>query len=357
MNGAHIMTERPAHLTTRRILRSLIIALSSLLVFALAPAAALAQGSMDFGVEDVDEDDSDDADDGGDGGMDFGVEEVEEGSGDAVDGYKVAVIAVPSPALSREERIELQEEMRQKVSLDVDYQPTNSEQALQELELSGIAECVPDSLCLADVGYEAGVDRILLGRVTQESGGLKLSIDLFDVEERLFLKYTEVEGRSNFSGVIDGVEPAMKDIFDIRIERDDPNYGDETDAGAVQRILAYTAGGMAVASLGAGIYFGTQASATEDDILSKQDDNGSYTISQVEANRMVRDAESQALTANVLYGTAAGLAIISGILFYVESGSDVAEPDNRRRAGLIDRIDLAPSVGANGLGFGASFDF
>lgn len=313
---------------------------------------------MSFGEEEVEEEEE--TDDTDDGTMSFGEEEVEQQTGNAAaddTSYTLAVVAVPTDAVSREQRIELQEKMRQAVSLDPAYQAEDGAQVLNGLEQAGLGSCITEPLCLSGVGQDAGVERILLGRVEETARGLTLNIDLFDVTDKLFVKYTSKARLGNFDAVIDAVEPAMKDIFDIRIERTGPNYGDETDSGTVQKVLAYSAAGLAVASLGAGIYFGMEASDGEDAILARKNDNGQFQITQKQAQQMLRDVEDDALTANVLYGASAGLAVLSGILFYVESGSDVAAPGGRRRAGILERIDVQPKVGFGEVGLGATFSF
>ncbi|QDG51021.1 hypothetical protein FIV42_09840 [Persicimonas caeni] len=341
--------------------RPRIFLLASFLVMLLIPSATFAQGSMDFGVEEVEEEESEGQDGAAedDGTMTFGAEEVQEEPQDtaATDSYTVAVVAIPSEAIDRDQRIELQQKMLDAVSLDPNYRAQDGAPVLNGLEANGIASCVTEPLCLSGVGQDAGVDRILIGRVEQKARGLSLNVDLFDVNDKLFVKYTSVDRLGNFDSVLDSVEPAMKDIFDIRVERKGPNYGEEGDSGTVQKILAWTAAGLSVASLGAGIYFGMEASDGEDAIIGSKNAGGQFTISQAEAQQMLRDVEGDALTANVLYGASAGLAVISGILFYVESGSDVAAPEGRRRAGLLDRVDIQPSFGVDNVGLGASFKF
>ncbi len=342
--------------------RPLMFLLTCFLVALLMPSAGLAQGTMDFGVEDVEEEDGEGqegGDTGDDGEMTFGADEVQEDPQDtgAADTYTVAVVALPSDAIDRSQRIELQQKMLDAVSLDPNYSAQDGASVLNGLEENGMS-CVTEPLCLSSVGQEAGVDRILIGRVEDKARGLSLNIDLFDVSDKLFVKYTSVDRLANFDSVIDSVEPGMKDIFDIRVERKGPNYGEETDTGTVQKVLAWTAAGLSVASLGTGIYFGSEASSGEEEILGMKDGNGQFTINQRQAQQMVRDVEGDALTANVLYGASAGLAVISGILFYVEGGSDVADPnDRRRRAGLLDRVDVQPTFGLGNVGLGATFSF
>jgi hypothetical protein len=336
------------------------ILLSSLFLLLSLPSAALAQGTMTFGEDEVEEDESDEeTDDGEDGTMTFGAEEAdEEPFGDTTDDttYTLAVVAVPSDALTRAQRIELQQKMRQAVSLDPAYQAQDGAPVLQGLEAAGLGSCVTEPLCLSGIGQDADVERILLGRVEETGRGLTLNIDLFDTTDKLFVKYTSKGRLGNFDDVLGAVEPSMKDIFDIRIERQGPNYGDQGDTGTVQKVLAYSTAGLAVVSLGAGIYFGMSASDGEEAILARKDADGQFEITQKEAQQMVRDVEDDALTANVLYGASAGLAVISGILFYIESGSDVAAPEGRR-AGVLERIDIQPKVGFDEVGLGATFSF
>jgi hypothetical protein len=338
--------------------RPLNILLSSLFLLLILPSAALAQGTMTFGEEEVEEETEEETDDGSDGTMSFGEEEVDQepmGSADETT-YTLAVVAVPADNLNSDQRLELQQKMRQAVSLDPNYAAQDGAPVLSGLEAAGIGSCVTEPLCLSGVGQDAGVERILLGRVEETARGMTLNIDLFDVTDKLFVKYTSKTRLGNFDDVLNAVEPAMKDIFDIRIEREGPNYGEEGDTGTVQTVLAYSAAGLAVASLGAGIYFGMEASDGEDAILGRKNADGQFEITQAEAQQMVRDVEDDALTANVLYGASAGLAVISGILFYVESGSDVAAQDGRR-AGILERIDVQPKVGFGEFGLGATFSF
>jgi len=321
----------------------------------LAPTSALAQDdSMDFGVEDVDEEYDDD------GSMDFGTDEVEMGE-DLRDStgqsYRLGVVMIPSDALSAPQRSEMQNQLRAAAGAAKSYEPSDGGAILNELEDAGMDNCITEPLCLASAGEAAGVDRILMGRVKSTPGGLVLTVDLFDVTNKLFVEYASTSGLSGYSAVLESVDPTVKSVFGIRVMRAAPNYGDEASSGTVQRVLAYSTAGVAVAALAGGIYFGLDASSLEDEVLNAKKD-GVFTISQVEATRKIRDAEDSALTANILYGASAGMAVISVILFVVDSGSDVAEPsDRRRRAGLLQNIDLTPQVGLDRVGMSAGFDF
>ncbi len=350
--------------------RLLTFFLTSLCLLVALPSAAFAQDTMSFGVDDVKKDDQNDTqdkqdsqDDQGGGTMTFGADEVQNGdqqkNNSGPKSYTLAVVVIPSDAMSREQRIQLQKRMTKAVALDKHYKPQDGAALLNGLQTAGMASCITEPLCLAGVGQDAGVQRILMGRLEQTSRGLDFNIDLFDVHDKLFVKYTSAKRLANFDAVLNSVEPSMKDIFDIRVKRKGPNYGTQASSGTVQKVLAYTSAGLSVVALGAGIYFGTQASSGEDNIVGKKNSDGQFTITQAEADRMVRDVQSDALTANVLYGASAGLAVISGILFYVHSGSDVAAPDTRRRrrASVLDNLQITPQVGLGKVGVGATLSF
>lgn len=320
----------------------------------LAPTSAFAQGdSMDFGVDEVDEEfDDDDTMDFGSGEAEMG-EDLRASSGQS---FRLGVVMIPSDALSSQERSELQGKLRDAAGAVKNYEPSDGSAILNRLDEEGMDTCITEPLCLAGAGEDAGVDRILMGRVKSTPGGLVLTVDLFDVTNKLFVEYASASGVSGYSGVVDSVDSTVKEVFGIRVMREGPSYGDEASSGTVQRVLAYSTAGIAVAALAGGIYFGLDASSLEDEVLDAKTDGG-FTISQVEATRKIRDAEDSALTANIMYGASAGMAVISVLLFVVDSGSDVAEPDTRRRAGVLEHLDITPQVGLGRVGMSAGFNF
>ncbi|AWV87853.1 hypothetical protein [Bradymonas sediminis] len=309
---------------------------------------------MDFGVEEVEEEFDDDE------AMDFGAGEVGEdlraGNGQS---FRLGVVMIPSDAMSSQERSELQGKMRESAGAAKNYEPLDGSEILNRLDEEGMESCITEPLCLAGAGEDAGVDRILMGRLRSTPAGLVLTVDLFDVTNKLFVEYATASGVSGYSAVVDSVDKTVKDVFGIRVERAAPNYADEASTGTVQRVMAYSTAGIAVVALAGGIYFGMDAASLEDEVLAAKVDGG-FTISQVSATRKIRDAEDSALTANILYGASAGMAVVSAILFIVEPGSDVAEPDDRRRrrrAGLLEKIDFTPQVGLGRVGMSAGFEF
>ncbi|MGM0558678.1 MAG: hypothetical protein ACQEVA_19990 [Myxococcota bacterium] len=341
-------------------MRSIHRFLLPILAVLLIPSAAFAQDEMTFGGDD--EEESVESEESEGDTMDFGGPsdgEDTEGTTDAAPSANltIAVIAVPTPDIDGNQRRELQSAMQDAMGMTQGYDMMGADAVLQGLDSRGVATCITEPLCLGTVGGEAGVERILMGRVKETANGYSLDVDLFDVEDRLFVKYSTQANLGNFNKVIDAVAPAYQEVFDIRVDRQGPNYGEEANTGKIQTILAYSAAGLAVASLTGGIVFGSQAAKLEDEAINhEQDDEGRYVdYTQVQANEDIRAAQGKAQTANIFYGVAGGLAVISGVLFVVQSGSDVAEGEGR--AGLFDRLKLAPAVGQGSLGFGARVDF
>lgn len=341
-------------------MRSIHRFLLPILAVLLIPSAAFAQDEMTFGGGD--EEETTESEDAGGDTMDFGAPAEGEGADGTTEtaptaNLTMAVIAVPTPAIDGDQRRELQRVMQDAMQMTRGFDMMGADAVLQGLDSRGVATCITEPLCLGAVGSEAGVERILMGRVKETANGYSLDVDLFDVQDRLFVKYSTQANLGNFNKVKEAVTPAYQEVFDIRVERQGPNYGDEADTGKIQTILAYTSAGLAVASLAGGIAFGMQAANLEDEAMNREkNDSGQYIdYTQVQANEDIRAAQGKAQTANIFYGVAGGLAVISGVLFVVQSGSDVAEGE--QRAGFFDRLKLSPSVGQGSLGVGAKVDF
>lgn len=332
-----------------------IASLLACLLIAISPATVAAQG-FEFGEEDVEEVPEDE------GGMSFGeddVDAVEEGGVYAEEEGAtpmVAIVAVPGPHMEPDRRAEVQAEMSRVMEDVPGFIAVGPEAVLPGLEQRGKETCVSEPLCLAEVGREANVDRILVVRVVERPEGLELATDLFDVRDKLFMKYHTETGLSGTGGLVEAVRPSLYDVFDVRVRRGDPDYVGEEDTGVVQTVAAYGTAGLSVVALGLGIVFGLDASSIEDEVTSSpRNADGTYQMTQVQAQERLREADSAAVTANIFYGLAAGLAITSGILFFIDSGSDVAS-EEELRGGLQD-LRLAPTVSADGMGVGASFRF
>lgn len=315
------------------------------------PTPVFAQG-FEF-----DEEESETAtDEGDDSGMNFTSEDLSKEDRVEEKMPTVAILAVPGPAMDPERRNAVQTKMLEVGRNFTKIIVAGPETILPALEFRGVEECVTDPLCLGNVGEEAQVDRILLGRVRETADGIEFSVDYFEVKDRLFIAYETRKDVSSTSNIVDAVEPSMRSVFGIRDRGPGQDYVGKEDSSVVQTIIAYGAAGLAVVSLGAGIYFGMDASSKEDELLNgTKNAAGVYTITQKAASEKVREAESSATTANVFYGLATALTVTSVVFFMIRGGSDVGE--ERAEADLIHDFNFAPIFTESGAGFGASFSF
>ncbi len=341
-----------------------------LVVFAAGPAFGQDDGTMTFGEEEAedvsDEDDESDDDDGAassggdsdEGTMTFGEEEASEGTESGEQAPTVGLVAVPTDAISDSERRQLQKRLAESLQQVPDIEVQTGDAVLQALKKRTVATCVTEPLCLGSIGDDAGVDRIVLASVDKQEAGFSLDVDYFDVENRAFPKYESAEDLRNFNKVLGEIDPAIKQIFEIRRERDDPDYADQ-NTGAAQTVIAVGCGALSAGALVGGIVFGNQAASIESELNSHQtDEQGVYDDSeftQNEARNMLDEAQGRAELANISYGLSGAFAIASGVLFLIDSGSDVAE--DSRRAGLLERLEISPNFSRNGAGLGARIEF
>jgi hypothetical protein len=90
--------------------------------------------------------------------------------------------------------------------------------------------------------------------------------------------------------------------------------------------------------------------------FAKTADGRFQDLTQKQAQQRIRDMENAALTANVFYGIAAGSAIVSVLLFVIDT--DEADPDaSLQRTPTWRDVRVAPVVSADSLGFGAWLRF
>lgn len=327
--------------------------LSALLIF---PSSAWAQG-FEFGEEEtepVTEVAAEEEEDGD--GMTFTSDDLSKEDKVEEKMPNVAIVAVPGPNMDPERRAEVQARMLEVGRNFTKIVVVGPESVLPGLESRRIEDCVTDPICLGSVGEDAQVDRIVLGRVRQTTEGIEFGVDYFDVNDRLFIAYDVNKNVSSTSSIVDAVEPSMRAVFGIRDSGPGPNYVGSEDAGIIQDIVAYGAAGLAAVSLGAGIYFGLDASAKEDEVVNgSKNMAGVYALTQKEASEKLREAESSATTANVFYGLATALTVTSVVFFIIKGGSDVGE--ERASSDLIHDFNFAPIFTETGAGFGASFAF
>ena len=125
----------------------------------------------------------------------------------------------------------------------------------------------------------------------------------------------------------------------------------------LQTILFFGSAGLSVACLAAGIYFGNQASAMEEELVtSPKNQFGVYQMTQKEAEKRLLEVQSEAVTANVFYGLSVGLALASVLFQVVETGSDVAA-DSDEYGALEPSWKVLPLIGRDDFGVGAVIQF
>lgn len=331
----------------------------------LLPTAAFAQGDMSFGVDEVENGGDDGGDDGGD--MSFGVDDVEEGGDEDMSfgededeggGNLLSVVAVPTSDIDAEQRDELQRELMKSMQAVSKYDVSGEGGVLSSLRERNAEQCVRETICIASVGEDAGYNKLVLGRITKVGEEWRLDIDFFDVDERLFIKYKSYEQLGSFKEAIEMVDPAIRDIFDIRQVDDGPEVEDKPRNEWIQPTFAYTTAGLAVACIAGGAVFGSRARNERDAIINapKNDDNRYEDLTQQDAQDQFDQARRTAQRANLFYGLGVGLGALSAVLFTVDLGSDVASEEELSQRRVRD-LKIAPAVSSQGVGAGAFFRF
>lgn len=338
------------------------------LTMALSPSVVFAQG-FEFGEEE-----SEETPEGGEGegepvdtqdpaGLTFSEDEATKTTYSDTEEKQVAVVAVPGEHMDADRRSKVQQELERVAGGINAITVLSGSSVLGALEASGGDACVQEPLCLADVGEQAGVERILVARVVEKPNGLELKVDYFDVDDKLFVRFHNIDGLGGTPGIVKAVEPALNKIFDVREFVEGQDFEGDEDSSVVQSVLAFGAGGLAVASLVGGIVFGLKAKRIDNEVTDSPKNGDVYQYTQVQARDAIRPAKSAATTANVFFGLAVGLTAVSVLFFVIRGGSDVSEEDKtalneKEKRKKIRDVQIAPTVTADGgLGFGAGFRF
>lgn len=338
-------------------------ALSASLLLFLLPATSFAQDDDDglsFG-EDEAQGGGDEA--GGDDGLSFGEDEGTGGdtltdTGDPMNlgnnnSGSLAIVGVKTDAIDDAQRQKLQEELNEAMKLVNGFDTQAEGGVLANLNDQG-EECVREPLCLANVGQEASVDKLLLGRITKIGETYKLDIDFFDVKERLFISYESVENLGSPNAALDNVEPAVRRLFKVRENSDGPIVEDKPKNEWIQPTFAYTSAGLAAACIVGGAVFGSQAKKDYDALVT---DSEAGNLSQRAAREQYNTVNAKARRANLFYGLGVGLGVLSAVLFTVDLGSDVAEDDDTYVRGPKKTLHFAPTVSVDGGGIGTLVRF
>ena len=341
-----------------------LLAVLMLSILCATPQAS-AQEDMSFGVDEV-EGGGDTEEGDGDGGFTFSEEDVQNG-GDSdgkstigqgsQEGGSVAVVAVPTSALDADQRNNLQAELDTSMQQIKNYDVRGPSGVLGGLQERDPEVCARETICLASVGEDAGVNKMLLGRITQTGETYRLDIDFFDVDERLFIKYESVENLGSVRAAINAVDPTVKRLFGIRDLSSGPEVEEKANTQWIRPVFGYTCAALAVGGFAGGAYFGNKAKQERDAIVNAPKSGDKYTTqTQAGAREKFNGARRTANTANVFYGLGVGMAALSVVFFTVDFGSDVADEDELSQRRIKD-IRLAPALSRDAAGAGASFRF
>jgi len=234
-----------------------------------------------------------------------------------------------------------------------------------EFEIMGselATECAFDPVCLGRIGWDIGLDQVVIGRSTpsRTESDVTFTLDLIDLESRSVLRYRSVEVDNNLTAIGQVISRQLPFLFEIREGPTDVVDG-PTGPSPVQVGMAWTTLGLGVVSLGVGVYFGIDASNLEDEVrngdLREGDVYIAYIATQRGAQSTLDEAADSALLANVFLGTGVALLGVSALLFLITPGSDIdtqAETMSQRR---IEPPVFSPTVVSGGWGVSGQMEF
>lgn len=255
-----------------------------------------------------------------------------------------------------------------------------TEQLMQELETIPVAEAVPnfelkdefeimgselatecafDPVCLGRVGYDIGLDQVIIGRATsgREGNEVSFTLDLVDLESRSVLRYRSVEVDNNIAMLSQVITTQVPFLFEIREGPDDVVIG-PTGPSPLQVGAAWGTLGLGTVSLVVGVVFGVDAAGTEDDVRNGELREGDvYVATQREAQTQLDEAADKALLANVFLGTGVALLGVSALLFLITPGSDIDTQAETLSSRGLDLRSVTPTVSSEGWGVSSSWTF
>ena len=223
----------------------------------------------------------------------------------------------------------------------------------------GTQDCAYNPICLSKIGEELGIERLVIGRLSGSEGEYNVNIDLINVSERTTDNYISRTVRGDLDDLQKTVKGSLPRLFNIRrVRKRKKNIAPApVESSSLQRGFAWGTAGLAVAGIGLGVYFGLSASSLESELEEGGRTGGgfnAYTITQRDAQVKLDEAESSALTANVFYGIGLASAVVSGLLFSVTFGEDIATSEES-----ADHLRWSPglSPAGDGVGVQAEIDF
>ena len=312
------------------------------------------EGTMDFALGE---------DDGG--SLDFDLEETEEigdQEGPALTGLIIRAEGEVEASVPRELTAVLLAELRALGSYTVTA-PNEIQEQFAQLGEQGTLDCVYNPICLSRVGAELKLAKLVIGRISGVDGDYSLSIDLIDVETGTVEDYTNRTVKGGSRELKETVGSSVKRLFDVRERKKKVVEQAPVEMGPVQTGLAWGTLGVGVVCIGAGVYFGLEASSIESDLeqgARREVPAGSgrsvYAITPKAAQAQLDEADSNALLANVMYGVGIAAGVTSALLFMITPGSDIATEEELAEGGIRD-IRIAPIFTETTAGVGAGFSF
>ncbi len=334
---------------------------TTLLAITLAmPSLATAQDNeMNFELEEAEGGNGDGnemtfEEEGGDGGeMSFDVGEVVDAP--PTEGPKLASVILLTedgldPALIPVLTKALNAEIAKLQSFQL-LPSTSLEGKFNAMGKQGGLDCAFNPICLARVGTELEAEYLLIARVSGSQGNYGLNIDLINVANASVDDYVSrtIRGDQNELKLV--LQESTPKVFGVHIRKSrERPVAEAKGPSETQKILAYSFGGLAVVSLGAGLYFGLDASSQQDDLESK---TKALQITQKEAESLTTEAQDTAFLANVMYGVGIASAVGSALLFLITPGEDIASEEELQDKRTIS-WDLAPGLSPDGRGAGVN---
>lgn len=276
----------------------------------------------------------------------------------------VTGLFVPSGAIDPAIADALTETLLNELSALEGYTTVSNESLRTEFDIMGAElafECAFDPICLGRYGRQLGLDKVVVGRVDATDDGWQTTIDLIDSNSASIENYRFFQTEARLLDVQETLAPQLRTLFGLRVVGDN---GPDVRQGPspVQRAMAWTTLGLGVASLGAGVAFGLQASAAEKDltdcnIITIDLDAELFACEQTqrEAQATIDDGKKAALLSNIFLGTGLFLSAGSIVLFTVTPGGDIDED-----ADLASRqreFRIAPVFARDRFGVSGSIEF
>lgn len=326
-------------------------------------AVAQAQDdAMDFGTPEGGDATGAEGTGEGEEAMEFSTEDVE--SALPQGGFKVtAVILRTDPSIDAQDVVSMTDALMLELDKLKGYQVLPN-QDLQDrfatMGDEGALDCAFNPICLGRVGQEAGLQKMLVGRVSGGPGDWTINLDLVNVEDSAIEDYTSRTVKGDLDDLREVFQPSVRKLFNIRQNTGKPKVeAPPPEIGPVQKTLAWTTLGTSALCLGLGVWFGLDASSIQSELEDGErvtvGGQNVYRISPQAANARFGEAEDSALFSNIFYGIGLASGVTSALLFFITPGSDIAT-EEELNSGLPD-LRLTPMVGADGGGVSAGFSW